>query len=88
MTVTQFEVRGESAKSLPHGGPQAREFKAKGAAAHPPNYSLLDLHRPIMIRHKDVQLQMVSWLHLRVTFDLAACFGNISDRSFSFDAAS
>lgn len=86
--TTQFEVRGESAESLPLGGPQVCEFKTEGAPAHPPNCGLLDLHWPMMIRQKDVQLQIGPWLHLRVTFDLAACFGNVGDRSFSFEAAS
>lgn len=88
MTVTQFEVRGESAESLPLGGPQVGEFKAERASAHPPNYGLFNFHRPIMIRHEDVQLQLSPWMHFGVAFDLAACFGNIGNGSFSFEVAS
>lgn len=87
MTVSQFEVRGESAESLPLGGPQVGEFKAERASSHPPNCGLFNFHRPIMVRHEDVQLQISPYLHLGVAFDLAACFGDISDRSFSFEGA-
>ena len=88
MTVPQLEVRGESAESLPLGGAQVGEFNAERASSHPPNGGLFDFHRPIMIWHKDMQLQIGPWLHLGVTFDLAACFRDIGDRSFSFEPPS
>jgi len=88
VTVIQFEVRGESAESFLLGGPQLGEFKAERASAHPPNCGLFNFHRPIMIWHKDVQLQIGPWSNLCVTFDFAACFGNIGDSPFSFEGAS
>jgi len=86
--VTQFEVRGESAESLPLRGPQLGEFKTERASADPPNCCPFNFHRPIVIRHENVQLHLSTYLHHGVAFDLAACFGNIGDGAFSFEATS
>lgn len=88
MTVPQLEVCGKSAESLSLGGPQVGKLKAERASAHPPNRRLFNFHRPIMIRQEDVQLQIDPRLHLGVALDLAACFGDIGDRSFTFNGAS